>query len=86
MFRFQLATAIVLTLSVTCSAALFFWLSPPSSGKIELPTAHDSDNEFDPELEWESDPFAVTKPEDFIDGTPVDEEKFWVKVSQVMLS
>lgn len=27
-----------------------------------------------------SDPFDVTKPEDFIDGIPVDETRFWMKV------
>jgi hypothetical protein len=79
--RYQLAIAIVLAVSAACSAALFFWLSPPSGGKIELPTSNDSDDEFEPELAGESDPFAVTKPEDFIDGTPIDEDKFWVEVS-----
>lgn len=84
MFRFQFAIAIALALSVACSAALFFWLSPPSGGKIELQTAYDSDDEFDPELAGESDPFAVATPEDFVDGTPIDEEKFWVKVGEVV--
>ena len=85
MFRFQFAVAIVLALSAVCSASLFFWLSPPSGGKIELPTSYDSDDEFEPELAGESDPFSVTKAEDFIDGKPIDEEKFWAKVGEVIV-
>ncbi|KAF8507555.1 multidrug resistance-associated ABC transporter [Gautieria morchelliformis] len=79
MFRFQFAVAIALAISAVFSAALFFWLYPPNDGKIELPASYDSDDEFEPELAGERDPFAVTRPEDFIDGTPIDEDKFWVK-------
>lgn len=85
MFRFQFAIAIVLVLGAAFSAVLFFWLSPPNpGGKIELPTSNDSDDEFEPELAGESDPFAVTRPDDFIDGTPIDEDKFWVKVGIII--
>ena len=80
MVRYHLAIAVGLAFSAACSAALFFWLSPPAGGKIELPS-NDSDDEFEPELAGESDPFAVTRPEDFIDGTPIDEDNFWVEVS-----
>lgn len=83
--RFQLATAIVLAAGALFSAVLFFWLSPPTTtGKIQLPTSVYSDDEFEPELAGESDPFIVTKPEDFIDGTPINEDSFWAKVSFVV--
>jgi hypothetical protein len=83
MFRFQFAVAITLAISAIFSAALFFWLCPPNDGKIELPASYDSDDEFEPVLAGESDPFAVTRPEDFIDGTPIDEDKFWIKVCEI---
>ena len=85
MFRFQFAVAFVLALSAFCSASLFFWLSPPNGGKIELPTSYDSEDEFGPEPYRESDPFAVTRPKDFIDGKPIDEEKFWAKVGEAVI-
>ncbi|KAF8583290.1 P-loop containing nucleoside triphosphate hydrolase protein [Ramaria rubella] len=77
--RYQLLIAIVLAVAAICSAAFFFWLSPPSGNKIQLPISYDSEDEFEPELAGEDDPFSVTKPEDFIDGTPIDEDKFWAK-------
>lgn len=89
MFRFQFAVAIVLGLSAFFSAALFFWLFPPNGGKIQLPTSYDSpdsDDESEPELPGENDPFVVTRPEDFVDGEPIDEENFWVKVSNVIVT
>ncbi|KAF7325781.1 Multidrug resistance-associated ABC transporter protein [Mycena kentingensis (nom. inval.)] len=52
------------------SAALFL-LNRPKEGKIQLPVAHNG------ELDVGQDPFDVTKPEDVLDGYPIDEENFW---------
>lgn len=80
MLQFQLIVAIVLATVVLCSAALFFWLSPPNrTGKIVLPTAIE-DDAFQQQLSDDTDPFLVTKPEDFVDGTPVNEDRFWARV------
>ncbi|TFY65276.1 hypothetical protein EVJ58_g2068 [Rhodofomes roseus] len=40
-----------------------------AEGKVHLPS--------EVEEELERDPFDVTKPEDFVDGTPVNGEEFW---------
>lgn len=80
MLQLQLVVAIVLTVAVFCSAALFFWLSPPNrTGKIVLPATVE-DDAFNQQLSDNTDPFLVTKPEDFVDGTPVNEDSFWASV------
>jgi len=85
MARFQLAISVVLAASALFSALLFFWLSSPSGrlAKIQLPISSiESDDEFEPELAGEDDPFiAVTEPEDFVDGIPIEDTRFWATVS-----
>lgn len=71
MLQYQLPVAIVLAVSAACSLVVFVVLRP-REGKIQLPT----DGEEVPQR----DPFDVTKPTDFIDGTPVDAEAFWFRV------
>ncbi|KZT70050.1 P-loop containing nucleoside triphosphate hydrolase protein [Daedalea quercina L-15889] len=66
--QYQLEVAIVLAASAVCSLSVFL-LSQPKQGKIHLPE--------EAEEELERDPFDVTKPEDFVDGTPVNGEAFW---------
>ncbi|TDL25136.1 multidrug resistance-associated ABC transporter [Rickenella mellea] len=73
---YQFESAIFL---VSCAAVslLVFVLSRPQDGSIKLPTfEEDAEGSF--ELAGEkSDPFNVTKPEDLVDGQPIDEKGFW---------
>ncbi|OBZ67977.1 ATP-dependent bile acid permease [Grifola frondosa] len=71
--QYQLQVAIALALSAVCSLGLFVF-ARPEEGKIQLPTYAEEEESS------QQDPFDVTKPEDFIDGTPVDEERFWAKM------
>lgn len=69
--QYQLEVAIALVVSATCSLSVYLLLRP-TEGKIYLP--------YEVEEEVERDPFDVTKPEDFVDGTPVNAEAFWQTV------
>ncbi|KAF8879657.1 ATP-binding cassette transporter [Gymnopilus junonius] len=71
--RFQLQTAAVLVSSAAASF-IFLLLTRSEEGKIQLPS-HVNVNE-DGEYA-EHDPFDVTRPEDVIDGYPIEEEAFW---------
>jgi len=72
--EFQLPVAATLAASALCSLGAFA-LSGSSEGKIRLPTsAQDADGEP------LKDPFDVTKPEDWVDGEPLDEEAFWSRM------
>lgn len=89
MLPLQLVIGIVLVAAVLCSA-IIFWLSPPvQTGKISLPTVVDDEvdeaDNLQRQLLDDNDPFLVTKPEDFLDGTPVDEDKFWAKVQHTYI-
>ncbi len=66
MAQFQLPVAAVLVVCSVCSAGLLFI---PLESKIQLTADNVS-----------HDPFDVTKPEDIIDGEPVDEASFWRRV------
>ncbi|GJE85249.1 multidrug resistance-associated ABC transporter [Phanerochaete sordida] len=71
MAQFQLPVAIALGAAALCSAVTFA-LSKPDEGKVQLPEiVRDATKE---------DPFDVTRPEDIIDGEPVEEEKFWSRM------
>lgn len=72
--RYQLALAAFL-LGTALISAVVIYLYQPTTGKIAL--YHDDDEALEPELAGEKDPFDVTKPEDIIDGTPLDEPAFW---------
>ncbi|KAF5389660.1 hypothetical protein D9757_004116 [Collybiopsis confluens] len=70
MARFQLEIAIALAI-VSAGSFLLLILYRPKDGKIRLPThTTEEDQPF-------SDPFDVTTPEDFLEGYPIDEDKFW---------
>ena len=83
---YQLETSITLLIAAAVSAAIFA-LAPSSSkeGAIKLPVSQQegllADNDSEPELEGEEDPFDVTTTEDWTDGYPVDEDRFWTRVS-----
>ncbi|KZO97554.1 multidrug resistance-associated ABC transporter [Calocera viscosa TUFC12733] len=81
--------AVTLASGVLLSAIILL-LSRPRTGQIRLPThtatasnghGHDSgEPEFLTEgLEEKQDLFDVSRPEDLVDGTPVDEDEFWQK-------
>ncbi len=66
--QFQVAIALV---ACEVLSALLLVVVKPDEGKIKLPVVQDDPLE---------DPFDVTKPEDVVDGEPVDEVKFWARV------
>jgi hypothetical protein len=74
--RFQLEVSIAFAVSIICSIGIFY-LSRTTYGKIQLPTDSDELDEF---VDFGRDPFDVTKPEDIVDGYPIDEPKFWEQV------
>lgn len=71
--QYQLEVAIFLTVGAACSLA--WTLSQPKDGQIKLPVYDDGY-----EHGSQPDPFDVTKPEDMIDGYPLDEQAFWMTV------
>jgi hypothetical protein len=75
LYQLLLAEALVGAIIIS-SFALF--LARSQQQKIRLPTVQDPSLADD----VDQDPFLnVTKPEDFIDGEPIDEDAFWAKVS-----
>ena len=73
---YQLHVAVALSIALLGSAALYAFQSTATKadeGKNVLPV-----------LEGEEglvrDPYNVTKPEDLVDGQPLDEERFWKRV------
>jgi len=74
--NFQLPVAVTLTGTGLLSLA-FRGLSASERGKISLPIISDADGP----LESRPDAFDVTKPEDIIDGEPINEAGFWINVS-----
>ena len=69
--RFQLPIAIALVTSVVTSLITFYF-TRTREGKIQLPTTTNDQNE--------RDIFDVLRPEDIMDGCPIDEESFWARV------
>ncbi|OAX31449.1 hypothetical protein K503DRAFT_860742, partial [Rhizopogon vinicolor AM-OR11-026] len=72
-YQFLLAEVLVGT-TILSSFTLFFTGSQQQ--KIHLPTVQDASLADD----VDQDPYNVTKPEDFIDGEPIDEDAFWAKM------
>ena len=69
--QYQLPVAVSLGACALFSAGLFI-LAKPVDNKVKLPEiVRDATSR---------DPFDVTKPEDIVDGEPLDEEKFWSRV------
>jgi hypothetical protein len=73
--RFQLEVALALAVSA-CGSLTVFYLTRTKEGKVQLPTYID---ESEDGLNG-NDPFDVTKPEDIIDGYPIEGDAFWTKV------
>jgi hypothetical protein len=73
----QLPIGISQAVVALASLAVFLYCRP-REGKIKLPI-HGEQDQLQPEAH---DPFDVTRPEDFQDGQPIEEEKFWLKVCQ----
>ncbi|KAI0631359.1 ABC transporter type 1, transmembrane domain-containing protein [Trametes polyzona] len=71
--EYQLHVAIALAVALTTSLGVFA-LSRQDEKKNALPTFVDGEEGL------ARDPFDVTTPEDFIDGMPIDEERFWSKM------
>jgi hypothetical protein len=73
--QYQLWVSILLVISVAGSVAIFY-LTRGKEGQIKLSVEHDDGYEHG-NL---PDPFNVTEPGDMVDGYPLDEDAFWVKV------
>ena len=71
--EYQLHVAIALAIACATSLGLLV-LAGPKDRKDALPTTSDGQEGLT------RDPFDVTTPEDFVDGIPVDEQRFWTKV------
>lgn len=78
MLRFQLPIAIVLGASTLTSAVALLLSKRNENGKIQLPTH--SEEVLEGDHYAHHDPLEVTRPEDVIDGYPIDEEAFWRRV------
>ncbi|KAJ7853283.1 multidrug resistance-associated ABC transporter [Mycena olivaceomarginata] len=72
LYQLEIASALVAS---AFSSSVLFYLNRPVEGKIQLPLHSESDNSTD-------DAFDVTKPEDIVDGYPIDEEGFWAKTKR----
>ncbi|TFK48986.1 P-loop containing nucleoside triphosphate hydrolase protein [Heliocybe sulcata] len=76
MLRFQLQVAVSLAVATVGSLGFLWYYGTGDyeEGKVRLPVYSDGEEEL------QSDPFNITKPEDLIDGYPVDEQGFWNKM------
>nr|GAT52587.1 multidrug resistance-associated ABC transporter protein [Mycena chlorophos] len=75
LYQLQLAASFTGVAALSC---VLLYLTGPSEGKIQLPL-HAEDND---ELDVGEDPFDVAKPEDLIDGYPIDAEAFWKRTKR----
>jgi hypothetical protein len=73
---YEFPVAIALVFSALFSAFLLF-LSQSREGTIKLLDENDS---------FHDDPFNVTKPEDIVDGEPIDAVEFWRRVCYDLIS
>ncbi|KIJ58252.1 hypothetical protein HYDPIDRAFT_44556 [Hydnomerulius pinastri MD-312] len=71
--EYQLPLAAVLAV-IGVGSLVVLYLTRSQEGKIQLPT-HGEDGES-----LVRDPFDVTRPEDVVDGFPINEEEFWNNV------
>jgi len=70
--EYQLPIAGVLAVTAVGSLVVLYFERSSGGGKIQLPTHGEEDSLL-------RDPFDVTRPEDAIDGYPIDEGEFWNK-------
>ena len=73
MAQFQLHVAVTLFAGLAASMA-FLTIVGPRKKTAGLPMSSDGDREL------LRDPFDVTKPEYFVDGVPLDQDRFWSRV------
>ena len=71
--QYQLHVAIALAVTLVGSFTAYVY-SGSKSRKDALPTFVEGEEGL------ARDPFDVTKPEDFVDGAPVNEDGFWKQV------
>ncbi|KAJ6495413.1 multidrug resistance-associated ABC transporter [Mycena sanguinolenta] len=71
LYQLEIATALAIS---AFGSSVFLYLNRPTEGKIQLP--------IHTELDAGEDAFDVTKPEDIVDGYPIDGETFWVKIKR----
>lgn len=70
--QLAISTGLVVVASFSALAKV---LLRHKEGEIKLPLSQNADT-----AALEHDPFDVATPEDVIDGYPLDEEDFWIKV------
>ncbi|KAJ7204719.1 multidrug resistance-associated ABC transporter [Mycena pura] len=70
---YQLEIAVALA-ACAFGSSVFLYLNRRTEGKIQLPIRS--------EVDLHDDAFDVTKPEDIIDGYPIEGEAFWIKVQR----
>ena len=70
--QYQLPIAAILT-ATGVGSILILYLTSPQQPKVQLPTSGEQDESL------LRDPFDVTRPEDLVDGYPINEEAFWNK-------
>ncbi|KAF8888602.1 hypothetical protein BD779DRAFT_451345 [Infundibulicybe gibba] len=75
MLRYQLPIAITLV-GLSIGSLITFYFTQPSHDKIRLPL-HLNDTT---ESLFATNPFDVTTPEDIIDGSSIEAEKFWARM------
>lgn len=84
-FEFEISVVLVVFAFVSLVA---LWITREKEGSVKLPThvgdegvvgGGGDEDAYVPVV----DPFDVTKPEDLIDGYPIDGEGFWKRVSRV---
>ncbi|KAI0720942.1 ATP-binding cassette transporter [Cerioporus squamosus] len=79
MAEYQLHVAISLAAGLVTSIAVLC-LAGPRKTTIELPTSVDGNSSL------LRDPFDVTKPDDLVDGIPIDADGFWSRVRRRKLA
>ncbi|KAJ7477234.1 multidrug resistance-associated ABC transporter [Mycena galericulata] len=72
---YQLDISIALAITALGSLALLA-LNNPTHGNIKLPVYDERHNPYD------SDPFDVTKPEDLVDGYPINGDEYWARMKR----
>jgi hypothetical protein len=82
--RFEFEISVALLVSVVLSG-IVLWVTREKEGKVQLPT-HVGEEPLGDGFLGGGDPFDVTKPEDLLDGFPVNEEQFWKRVSSVTVT
>lgn len=77
--QLQLAVTVVLVCCAILSGVAIFYQTRSADREVQLPVNDDETTGVD-DVSQTKDPFEVTMPEDVIDGYPIAEEKFWVRV------